>query len=121
MTVRELYKKLAARLPDSLAEEWDNDGLMVCPDADAPVRRVLLALDVTETVVDFAIENRFDLAHQIEHVLAARVAHGGCARWPQGDKAYQKRHRRDLLPHPRRSRRRRCKRRACRPSGAFGG
>ena len=31
MTVRELYKKLVARLPDSLAESWDNDGLMVCP------------------------------------------------------------------------------------------
>ncbi len=61
MTVTELYKKMVARLPDSLAEAWDNDGLMVCPDGDAPVRRVLLALDVTETVVDFAIENRFDL------------------------------------------------------------
>lgn len=61
MTVSELYKKLIVRLPDSLAEEWDNDGLMVCPDADAPVRRVLLALDVTENVVDFAIENHFDL------------------------------------------------------------
>ena len=61
MTVQELYKKLVQRLPDSLAEPWDNDGLMVCADADAPVRRVLLALDVTETVVDFAIENRFDL------------------------------------------------------------
>ncbi len=61
MTVRELYKKMVARLPDSLAESWDNDGLMVCPDGDAPVRRVLLALDVTESVVDFAIENHFDL------------------------------------------------------------
>ena len=61
MTVRELYKKLVARLPDSLAESWDNDGLMVCPDEDALVRRVLLALDVTESVVDFAIENEFDL------------------------------------------------------------
>lgn len=61
MTVYELYKKMIARLPDSLAEAWDNDGLMVCPDKDAPVRRVLLALDVTENVVDFAIENRFDL------------------------------------------------------------
>lgn len=61
MTVYELYKKMIARLPDSLAESWDNDGLMVCPDKDAPVRRVLLALDVTENVVDFAIENRFDL------------------------------------------------------------
>ena len=61
MTVQELYKKLVQRLPDSLAETWDNDGLMVCADADAPVRRVLLALDVTENAVDFAIENRFDL------------------------------------------------------------
>lgn len=61
MTVRELYKKMVARLPDSLAESWDNDGLMVCPDEDAHVRRVLLALDVTESVVDFAIENAFDL------------------------------------------------------------
>ena len=61
MTVRELYKKMVARLPDSLSEAWDNDGLMVCPDADAPVRRVLLSLDVTENVVDFAIENEFDL------------------------------------------------------------
>lgn len=61
MTVQELYNKLSARLPDSLAEPWDHDGLMVCADADAPVRRVLLSLDVTETAVDFAIENRFDV------------------------------------------------------------
>ncbi|MBP3605825.1 MAG: Nif3-like dinuclear metal center hexameric protein [Clostridia bacterium] len=61
MTVQALYNKLNARLPKELAEPWDNDGLMVCADADAPVRRVLLALDVTETAVDFAIENRFDV------------------------------------------------------------
>jgi dinuclear metal center YbgI/SA1388 family protein len=61
MTVHELYKKLVQRLPDSLSESWDNDGLMVSADTDAPVRRVLLALDVTENAVDFAIENRFDL------------------------------------------------------------
>ncbi len=61
MTVNELYKKLIARLPDSLSESWDNDGKMVCPDGDHSVRRVLLALDVTEDVVDFAVENHFDL------------------------------------------------------------
>lgn len=61
MTVQELYDILSERLPLSLAEPWDNDGLAVCPDADAPVRRVLLALDVTESVVDYAIENGFDL------------------------------------------------------------
>lgn len=56
MTVHELYKKLTQRLPDSLSESWDNDGLMVCADTEAPVRRVLLTLDVTENAVDFAIE-----------------------------------------------------------------
>lgn len=61
MTVHELYKKLTQRLPDSLSESWDNDGLMVCADTEAPVRRVLLTLDVTENAVDFAIENHFDL------------------------------------------------------------
>ncbi len=61
MTVNELYKKLIARLPEGLSESWDNDGMMVCPDGDLSVRRVLLALDVTEDVVDFAVENRFDL------------------------------------------------------------
>ncbi len=61
MTVQELYNRLVARLPDSLCEPWDNDGLMVAPDADAPVRRILLSLDVTEDAVDFAIENRFDV------------------------------------------------------------
>ncbi len=61
MTVNELYKKLIVRMPDALCESWDNDGYMVCTNGDAEVRRVLLSLDITEEVVDFAIENRFDL------------------------------------------------------------
>ena len=55
MTVRDLYAALEARIPSSLSCEWDNDGLAVCPDPDAPVRGVLIALDPTEDAVEHAI------------------------------------------------------------------
>lgn len=61
MTVKELYEKMTAYMPDSLCEEWDNDGLMCSPESTREVRRVLLVLDVTEELVDYAIENAFDL------------------------------------------------------------
>ena len=61
MTVREVYNRLCARIPDTLREPWDNDGLMVASDDSREVRRALVTLDVTEEVVDYAIANRFDL------------------------------------------------------------
>ena len=61
MTVKELYRVLEEKFPPSLSAEWDNDGMMCCPDPDAPVRRVLLALDVTEAAVDYAIRSGADL------------------------------------------------------------
>ena len=61
MTVKELYEKLNERIPENLSEEWDNDGLMCSADSSTEVRRVLVSLDVTEEIVDYAIENGFDL------------------------------------------------------------
>lgn len=61
MTVKELYKKLSAVMPENLSEEWDNDGLMCSADTSAEVKRVLLTLDVTEEIVDYAIERKYDL------------------------------------------------------------
>lgn len=61
MTVKDLYERMSERLPESLREEWDNDGLMCAPDGTREVCRVLLALDVTEELVDYAIEQGFDL------------------------------------------------------------
>ena len=60
MTIRELYGYLNEKIPPSLSCEWDNDGLMCCPDLDAPVHRVLVALDITERVVEKAIDEGFD-------------------------------------------------------------
>lgn len=60
MTVLELYQYLDARIPRALSCEWDNDGLLCCPDRSRPVRRVLVALDVTDRVVSRAIAEGFD-------------------------------------------------------------
>ena len=61
MNVRELYERLSDRIPEDLREEWDNDGIMCCPDDLAQVNRALVTLDVTEEIVDYAIDNGFDL------------------------------------------------------------
>ena len=61
MTVREIYEMLSERIPEELSEEWDNDGLMCCPDEDKEVRRVLISLDVTEEIADYAISAGYDL------------------------------------------------------------
>ncbi|MBQ2876462.1 MAG: Nif3-like dinuclear metal center hexameric protein [Clostridia bacterium] len=61
MTVKEMYEKFDDRIPKSLSEPWDNDGLMCSPDTSTEVERVLIALDVTEEVVDYAIFQHFDL------------------------------------------------------------
>lgn len=61
MTVQALYNVLTERIPEQLRESWDNDGKMCVPDPDRTVRRAIVALDVTEEVVDYAIANACDL------------------------------------------------------------
>ena len=54
MTVLELNDRLNRRFPPALSSEWDNDGLQVCPDPDAEVEGVLIALDPTDAAIDEA-------------------------------------------------------------------
>ncbi len=61
MTVSKLFAKLEDVFPRSLSCEWDNDGLMCCPDPEAEVRKALFTLDVTAQVVDYAVKGGFDL------------------------------------------------------------
>lgn len=61
MKVRELYAFLEEKIPRSLSCDWDNDGLMVCPDDTKEVRRVLVALDITAAVAEQAIKEGYDL------------------------------------------------------------
>ena len=61
MNVKQLYEKFEEKIPLELREPWDNDGLMCCADGTAEVGRVLITLDVTEEIVDYAIASHFDL------------------------------------------------------------
>ena len=54
MKVRELTDWLDGRYPADMAEHWDNVGLLVGDD-EAEVHHVLLALDLTEAVLDEAV------------------------------------------------------------------
>lgn len=51
LTVGQLGKLLEEKIPASLREPWDHDGVMVLPDRNAPVTRVLCALDCTSDVI----------------------------------------------------------------------
>ena len=61
MTRNALYKALCDCIPASYSEVWDNDGAMLLPDGEGEVSHVLCTLDVSDSVVDYAIENGFDL------------------------------------------------------------
>ena len=61
MTVAELYAFLEQRISRALSAEWDNDGLACCPAPDREVRRVLIALDASDTAVTRAVEGGFDV------------------------------------------------------------
>ena len=73
MKVKELYDKLCEHIPRELSEAWDNDGLMCSADITNEVNNVLISLDVTEEIVDYAIERNFD-----HHGLSACL---GCVSW----------------------------------------
>ena len=60
-TVAELYSYLNGSIPKELSCDWDNDGLMCCPDNSREVTRVLFTLDVTERAAEYAIEGGFEL------------------------------------------------------------
>ncbi|WP_028317826.1 Nif3-like dinuclear metal center hexameric protein [Desulfobulbus elongatus] len=59
-TVRDVLTILQQITPESLAEEWDNVGLLV-GDPHQHVQRVLLALDPTSSLIDQAAAEHYDL------------------------------------------------------------
>ncbi len=60
MLCREILDKLEQLSPSSFAMDWDNSGFLV-GDKDAPVSRVLIAVDATKEVIEEAIQKRADL------------------------------------------------------------
>ena len=61
MTVIELYNKLCEIIPTTLSCPWDKDGLESCPEPNKEVKKVLITLDITNAVIDRAVEGDFDV------------------------------------------------------------
>lgn len=57
MTVKEFYEYMCRRLPVEQRLDFDYDGMSCCPDPEAQIEKVMICLDVTDTVVDEAIED----------------------------------------------------------------
>ena len=85
-TVCEIWNVLSKWAPPELAESWDNIGLQV-GDPDAPIQRLMVALDATENVLEAATERKahmvlthhpllfqpvssFDISKQLPRLLA---------------------------------------------------
>lgn len=61
MKISELYKFLNEAIPSSLCCEWDNDGLMCCPDSEKEIKRALVTLDITAEAVEYAKRGGFEV------------------------------------------------------------
>lgn len=60
MKTVEFYNELCKIIPTSYSCDWDRDGLEICPE-DREVRKILVALDCTDEVIDKAIDGGFDV------------------------------------------------------------
>ncbi|MBQ7826846.1 MAG: Nif3-like dinuclear metal center hexameric protein [Clostridia bacterium] len=61
MKIREFICEMEKLYPKSSAAPWDHDGLQCCADPERELRRVLVALDATEEVIDHAVKGEYDL------------------------------------------------------------
>ena len=87
LTVGDVVSVLQARYPPSWAEPWDAVGL-TCGDPDAPVRRVLLAVDPVAVVVDEALAFQADLLIT-HHPLLLRGVHTVAAGTTKGQAVHR--------------------------------
>jgi len=61
MELQAVVDRLEQFAPTSLAGDWDNVGLLVCPTRPRPISTILLTNDLTEAVVDEAVQRQADL------------------------------------------------------------
>ena len=60
MKTKELYDELSKIIPAELSCPWDNDGLSVLPSPEHESKKILMALDLRNCVIEYARKNGFD-------------------------------------------------------------
>jgi len=61
VTIKELNTILDEEFPRTLSAHWDNDGIMVCPNVNMQIKRVMLSLDATTNAIMMASKQGCDL------------------------------------------------------------
>ncbi len=61
MNTLQIYTALRGLIPAENAASWDNEGVMCLPDPDREIKRALVALDITDTVVNHAVREGYDI------------------------------------------------------------
>lgn len=59
-SIKKVINQLEKKYPISLAEEWDNVGLLIGRD-DKEIKKILITLDLTEEVIDTAVVDGIDM------------------------------------------------------------
>ncbi len=60
MTIATVFAQLERFIPTALAQDWDNVGHLI-GDPSRKVKKILISLDVTPNVLEYAIQKGFDL------------------------------------------------------------
>lgn len=61
LRLSQVVQFLTSFAPLSLAESWDNVGLLVEPRTPVPIKKVLLTIDLTESVMKEAVEAKANM------------------------------------------------------------
>ena len=60
MILNEVLDIINQKYPEYIQYDWDNSGLNI-GDEDSEIKKIMLTLEITEKVIDEAIENKVDL------------------------------------------------------------
>ncbi len=61
MNIERILEAVNKIAPESLQEGWDNSGIQINDEADKDVKRIMTCLEISDTVIDEAIERGVDM------------------------------------------------------------
>ena len=61
ITIKSIYDLLNSSFPIANQETWDQSGLRLFDLKSTPISKIILCLDCTKDIIDYAIENNYKL------------------------------------------------------------
>ena len=73
MKIEKLFSMLNEIAPESLQEDWDNSGIQICNDSQREIKRIMTCLELSDAVVDEAVEKHADVVITHHPLLFSRI------------------------------------------------